>query len=87
MRSLHRLNRSKLKQTEAYVEQLRKPKPLGMGLQVPRGLDTQMPEKGFVWPAVRTYGGISRELARQKESREVEGHLMLDHIHMPISNP
>ena len=59
MRSLHRLNRSKLKQTEASVEHLRKPKPLGMGLQVPRGLDTQVPEKGFVWPATRTYGGNS----------------------------
>jgi putative transposase len=29
--------------------------------------------------------GILRELARQKESSVVEGHLMLDHIHMLIS--
>ena len=27
-------------------------------------------------------GEILRELARQKESRVVEGHLMLDHVHM-----
>ena len=32
-------------------------------------------------------GGILRELARQKESRVVEGHLMLDHVHMLISIP
>jgi len=32
-------------------------------------------------------GEIIRELARQKESRVVEGHLMPDHIHMLISIP
>ena len=32
-------------------------------------------------------GEILRELARQKESRVVEGHLMLDHVHMLISIP
>jgi len=32
-------------------------------------------------------GEILRELARQKESRVVEGHLMPDHIHMLISIP
>ena len=30
---------------------------------------------------------ILRELARQKESRVVEGHLMPDHVHMLISIP
>ena len=46
--SLHRLNRSKFKQTEASCERLRKPEPLGMGLQVPRGLDPKVPQKGSV---------------------------------------
>jgi putative transposase len=32
-------------------------------------------------------GEILRELARQKESRVVEGHLMPDHVHMRISIP
>ena len=32
-------------------------------------------------------GEIFHELARQKESRVVEGHLMPDHIHMLISIP
>lgn len=32
-------------------------------------------------------GEVFRELAIQKESRIVEGHLMLDHVHMLISIP
>ncbi len=32
-------------------------------------------------------GDVFRGLARQKESKVVEGHLMLDHIHMLISVP
>ena len=30
---------------------------------------------------------LHRELAKQKESRIVEGHLMADHVHMCISIP
>ena len=32
-------------------------------------------------------GGVFRELARQRESRIEEGHLMADHVHMMISIP
>jgi putative transposase len=32
-------------------------------------------------------GEVLRELARQKESRVVEGYLMPDHVHMLISIP
>jgi putative transposase len=32
-------------------------------------------------------GGIFRELALQRESRVVEGHLMVDHVHMCLSIP
>ena len=32
-------------------------------------------------------GEVFRELARQRESRIEEGHLMLDHVHMMISIP
>jgi putative transposase len=35
----------------------------------------------------RELGGIFRELARQKECEIMEGHLMLDHVHMLISVP
>ena len=32
-------------------------------------------------------GGLFRNLARQKESKIEEGHLMIDHVHMMISIP
>ena len=32
-------------------------------------------------------GDVFRGLARQKESKVVEGHLMLDHVHMLVSIP
>jgi putative transposase len=32
-------------------------------------------------------GGIFHELARQKECRIVEGHLLADHVHMCIESP
>jgi putative transposase len=35
----------------------------------------------------RHLGGILRELAEQKESSILEGHLMKDHIHMLVSIP
>ena len=35
----------------------------------------------------RELGVVIRELARQKESRVEEGHLMADHVHMMISIP
>ena len=35
----------------------------------------------------RELGAILRELARQKESEILEGHLMVDHVHMLIAVP
>ncbi len=35
----------------------------------------------------RDLGEIFRELARQKDSQVVEGHLMSDHVHMCLSIP
>lgn len=37
--------------------------------------------------ARKYYKGVLHDLANQKESAIVEGHLMLDHIHMCISIP
>jgi putative transposase len=35
----------------------------------------------------RNLGEIFRELAKQRECKVVEGHLMLDHVHMCLSIP
>jgi putative transposase len=35
----------------------------------------------------RELGSVLRELARQKESEIIEGHLMMDHVHMLVSIP
>ena len=35
----------------------------------------------------RELGPVLRELARQKESEIIEGHLMADHVHMLVSIP
>jgi putative transposase len=35
----------------------------------------------------RALGPIFHELARQKESRIIEGHLMCDHVHMCVAIP
>jgi putative transposase len=44
--------------------------------------------KQKIFGALRKHlGEIFHELARQKESRIVEGHLMADHVHMCLSIP
>ena|ERR1043166_3991640 len=35
----------------------------------------------------RELGEVFRELVRQKESQVIEGHLMIDHVHMLVSIP
>ena len=35
----------------------------------------------------RELGSVFRELARQKECEIIEGHLMVDHVHMLVSIP
>jgi putative transposase len=41
-----------------------------------------------IYGEIRAYlGGIFHELARQKECRIVEGHLLADHVHMCIEIP
>jgi putative transposase len=35
----------------------------------------------------KNLGQVFRELARQRESNILEGHLMPDHVHMPMSIP
>lgn len=62
-------------------------KPYGMGLQVSYGLDSQIPPQCFVWKIRHYLGDVLHELARQRESRIIEGHLCIDHIHMRIVIP
>lgn len=60
---------------------------LNVGLQVSRGVHTEMPEK-VLYQQLRCYlGEVFRDLARQRESKIEEGHLMPDHVHMLISIP
>ncbi len=58
-----------------------------MGLQVPCGVDTEMPEENALCQLRKNLGEVLHELARQKENRIVEGHLQLDHVHMPLLIP
>ena len=44
--------------------------------------------KKTLYGTLRKYlGEVFRQLAQQKESRILEGHLMLDHVHMLIAIP
>ena len=38
-------------------------------------------------PLRKELGAVFHELARQKECEVIEGHLLLDHVHMQISIP
>jgi putative transposase len=43
--------------------------------------------KALYGPLRQHLGSVFRELARQKESEIIEGHLLPDHVHMLISIP
>ena len=58
-----------------------------MGVQVPCGLDSEMPSSSFFGQLRQHLGEVLHELARQRESRILEGHLQPDHVHMLISIP
>jgi len=62
-------------------------KPHEMGLQIPRGLHSQIRRKTLYVELRRHLGEVFRKLAAQKESRIEEGHLMPDHVHMMIAIP
>ena len=58
-----------------------------MEVQVPCGLDSEMPSSSFFGQLRQHLGEVLHELARQRESRILEGHLQPDHVHMLISIP
>ena len=44
-------------------------------------------KKTLYGPLRKELGAVFHELARQKECQVIEGHLLLDHVHMLISIP
>jgi REP element-mobilizing transposase RayT len=56
-------------------------------MQVPRRVDSEIPKKGGIRRTQKTFGHHSKGTGCEKESRILEGHLMLDHIHMLVSIP
>lgn len=67
--SLPSVNRSKFSEKEAFDETHPKPKSFGLGLQVPRCLDTQVSPKGAVWSdSATSWGGHPRVGPATRES-------------------
>jgi hypothetical protein len=52
-----------------------------MGLQLPSSPDSEISEEGFMWPSEKMLGETFQELAFQKESGILEGHLLGIQIH------
>jgi len=51
-------------------------------------VDTEVPQEGVIQGVARGVGsGIAGSLARQRESKIEEGHLLVDHVHILISIP
>lgn len=46
-----------------------------------------MSEENALWQLRKNLGEVFHDLARQKESRIVEGHLQPDHVHMLLLIP
>jgi putative transposase len=44
-------------------------------------------KKKLYWKLRQHLGALIKDLAKQKESMVLEGHLMSDHVHMLISIP
>jgi len=82
------VNRSNSQRRGLHGQQL-KLKPQLLGMKIPCGLDSQVPQKDAIRPGSQKYlfGEVFRDLARAKESEVLEGHLMPDHVHMLISIP
>ena len=58
-----------------------------MGVQVPYCMDTEISKKKLFKELRKDLGNVFRELAKRKECEILEGHMMVDHIHMLIEIP
>ena len=87
MKVSNNVNRSKITKKETFDEHLQQVKPYNVGMQVPSYLDSKYRKK-VIYGQLRKYlGEIFRDLALQRESNIIEGHLMGDHVHLLISIP
>ena len=66
---------------------LREFKPYEVGVQIPRGVHSEVSSQTLYAGLRKHLGEVFRRLAEQKESRIEEGHLMSDHVHMLIAIP
>ena len=86
------MNRSKFTGKEVLIERQSEFKPYFMGMQVSCGVChvVWIPKyrRKAIYDQLRKYlGSAFRDLAAQKESQVMEGHLRPDHVHMLISIP
>jgi putative transposase len=58
-----------------------------VGVQISRSIYSEVSSTDAVWQLRKHLGDVLRELARQKERRIEEGHLMPDHVHMMLAIP
>ena len=58
-----------------------------MGVQISCGIHPEVSAEVAVSGAAFALGEMFRELTRRRESEVVEGHLLVDHVHMLLSIP
>jgi putative transposase len=58
-----------------------------VGVQVPRGVHSEVSQEGVVRGFEAIFGRSISPIGRAKESRIEEGHVMPDHVHMMIAIP
>ncbi|APY15429.1 hypothetical protein BKD02_14010 [Brucella sp. 09RB8910] len=63
------------------------PESYDMGVQVPCRVHAEYRKKALFGHLRRLLGSVFHDLARRKEGWIEEGHLMPDHVHIPISIP
>ena len=81
------MNRSKLIEKETSNVRLSEPKPHQMGVQVPRRFHPEMSPQSALRQDPTILGEVFHELAKQRESEIIEGHLGPDHVRMMIRIP
>lgn len=58
-----------------------------MGVQISCGVHPQVSAKGAIRSYDRNLGEVFRELARRRDREVIEGHLLVDHMHLLVSIP
>lgn len=84
--SLAIVNRSKFTKGDSN-ERIRDSETYDMGMQISCGFIPKYRRKGIYGQLRKVLGSVFRDLAGQKESEVLEGHLMVDHVHMLLAIP